>query len=426
MDGPKTEIRVKDPFEINLDCIHCGLCLPKCPTYQVLGSEPDSPRGRIYLMQAARQNRITLDETVVGHLDCCLGCRACESACPSGVRYELLLNETRSVIRRQTGFSLVERAALRQLLAFPRRLAFLALLLRVYRRIGLQALLRRSNLLYRLAPGLAEAEARLPLIPGRGRLEPFYTAYGRGSYRVGFLSGCVMPLFLPEVHEASIEVLRASGCHVFVPRSQVCCGALHVHSGDRETARRLARKNMKAFPWRTLDVIVVNSAGCGATMKEYSHLFEEEEEILQASEFQSKVRDISEFLAMIDTRQPPASGFRPVPVRVAYDDPCHLLHGQRISAEPRLLLQQVPGLELLAVPNSDRCCGSAGIYNLVRPDMADELLDRKLDELLSVGPDRIATGNPGCILQIRHGLSRRGVSIPVQHPMEILYESLKS
>jgi glycolate oxidase iron-sulfur subunit len=420
MAAPKSEIRVKDPFEINLDCIHCGLCLPKCPTYQVLGLEPDSPRGRIYLMQAARQSRICLDETVVGHLDCCLGCRACESACPSGVRYEVLLNETRSVIRHQSGFSLMERLALRQLISSRRRLAFLALLLRAYQKSGFQRLLRRSNLLYRIAPGLADAEARLPQIPAPGRLDTMYPAFGTGGYRVGFLSGCVMPLLMPEVHAASVEVLRLSGCHVFVPRAQVCCGALHVHAGDRDTARRLARKNLKAFPWQRLDAIVVNSAGCGATMKEYAHLFEEEEEIHQASEFQAKVRDISEFLAEIGT--PP--GLRPLPMRVAYDDPCHLLHGQRISAQPRLLLQRVPGLELLAVPNSDRCCGSAGIYNLVRPDMADELLQRKLDEILSVRPDRIATGNPGCILQIRHGLSRRGLSIPVQHPVEILQESM--
>lgn len=412
------QVKVKDPFEVNLDCIHCGFCLPKCPTYQVLGNEADSPRGRIYLMQAVESGRIPLDETFIDHLECCLGCRACESACPSGVRYELMLNVSRARIYDSQPPSFLQRVIFRQLLPFPWRLGFAAALLRFYQNRGLQKVIRRSGLLARISRDLNTAEKKLPVIPQPEPLAHFYPAYGKRQRRVGFLTGCVMPLLFPQVHKASIEMLRHSGCDVLLPPAQTCCGALHSHAGDREKAGELARHNIGAFPWRELDAIIVNSAGCGAAMKEYEHLLDTQE----SHEFVRKIKDVSEFLSELQ----PAWTLRPLRTRVAYDDPCHLLHGQRVSGQPRRLLQMIPELTLLSVPNSDRCCGSAGIYNLVRPQMSEELLAQKVEEILSTNPERVATGNPGCILQIQYGLRERGFEIPVQHPVELLYEAINS
>ena len=410
------QVKVKDPFEVNLDCIHCGFCLPKCPTYQELGSEADSPRGRIYLMKAVESGRIPIDETFIDHLECCLGCRACESACPSGVRYELMLNSSRARIYEAEPPSLIQRFIFRQLLPYPRRLAAMASLLRFYQGCGLQKLVRKTNLLNRMSAELGKAEEKLPQIPRPFRFSHSYPAYGKPRYQVAFLSGCIMPLLFPHVHRASIELLRRSGCDVILPVSQTCCGALHSHAGDRAAASELAQRNLQAFSERKWDAVVVNSAGCSASMKEYEHLLETQE----AREFSTKVKDICEFLEEVH----PSWDLRPLPVRVAYDDACHLLHGQKVSAQPRSLLQQIPELSLLAVPNSDRCCGGAGIYNLVRPEMSQQLLSRKIEEILSTRPERVATANPGCILQIQYGLRSQGLNLPVQHPVELLYEAI--
>lgn len=411
-----SQVKVKDPFEVNLDCIHCGFCLPKCPTYQELGSEADSPRGRIYLMKAAEDGRIAIDETFIDHLECCLGCRACESACPSGVRYELMLNVSRARIQETHPPSFLERFAFRQLLPYPRRLAFLAGLFRFYQNCGLQRLVRESKLLKWVSSDLSKAEEKLPQIPPADRLEDSYPAYGKRRYRVSFLNGCVMPVLFPQVHRATIEVLRHCGCEVVLPVSQGCCGALHSHAGDRQTAIRLAEQNIRAFAAQPLDAILVNSAGCGAAMKEYDHLLETEE----ARAFVARVKDICEFLDELR----PSWNLRSLHARVAYDDPCHLLHGQKVFRQPRQLLESIPDLTLLSVPHSDRCCGSAGIYNLVRPEMSEQLLERKIEEILRTRPERVATANPGCILQIRYGLQARGWDLPVQHPVELLYEAM--
>ncbi len=411
-----SQVTVKDPFEVNLDCIHCGFCLPKCPTYQELGNEADSPRGRIYLMKAVESGRIPIDETFIDHLECCLGCRACESVCPSGVRYELMLNTSRARILQEQPPSLVQKLVFRQLLPYPRRLAVAAALLRFYQVSGLQKFVRKTDLLAWFSPKLGEAEEKLPPVPQALRLRHSYPAYGKARHRVAFLSGCVMPLLFPHVHRASIEILRHSGCDVILPASQTCCGALHSHAGDREEAAKLAKENLHAFSGEQWDAVIVNSAGCGASMKEYEHLLETED----ARQFAGKVKDICEFLDELN----PSWNLRPLPARVAYDDPCHLLHGQKVSAQPRRLLQLIPELSLLPVPNSDRCCGSAGIYNLVRPQMSQQLLSRKIEEILSTSPERVATGNPGCILQIQYGLRSQGMDLLVQHPVELLYEAL--
>lgn len=411
-----TQVQVKNPFEVNLDCIHCGLCLPKCPTYQVLGNEADSPRGRIYLMRAAEAGRIPIDEVFIDHLECCLGCRACESACPSGVRYELMLNTSKARIYEAQPPSRLQRFAFRRLLPYPGRLRPIAAALRLYQASGLQKLVRKNVLLRRLVPRLIQAEEKLPQIPAATRFEGFYPAHGEPRYRVAFLNGCVMPLLFPDTHRASIELLRHSGCDVLLPAGQTCCGALHSHAGDRAMFRKLAQQNLQDFPWKQLDAVVVDSAGCGAAMKEYEHLLETAE----ARDFSAKVKDVCEFLEAVK----PSWNLRPLPVRLAYDDPCHLLHGQRISSQPRNLLRMIPQLTLVQVPNSDRCCGSAGIYNLLRPEMSQQLLEKKIEEILSTRPQRVATGNPGCILQIGYGLRCRGFDLAVQHPVEILYECL--
>ncbi|HSR69179.1 MAG TPA: (Fe-S)-binding protein [Acidobacteriota bacterium] len=404
-----------DPFAVNLDCIHCGLCLPKCPTYQELGSEPDSPRGRIHIMRAAEQGRIELDQAALAHLDGCLACRACESACPSGVRYELMLTATRDRWRRENPPGWLARLAFDGLLPHPGRLRASARLLRLYQRSGLQRLVRSSRVLG-LVPSLRQAEAKLPEVPPQERLKDFYPARGTARKRVGFLSGCVMPVLFPEVHRASIEVLRKAGCEVVVPRGQTCCGALHSHDGLHSRARRLAQRNLSAFG-DDLDAIVVNSAGCGAALKDYPHWKPDNQ---QARRFALRVKDISQWLAELQPRWT----LRPLPLTAAYDDACHLLHGQRVSSQPRQLLKSIPELRLPPVPNADRCCGAAGLYTLHQPEMSERLLQRKMKELLSVQPDRIVSANPGCLLQFRYGIKTLGLSIRAQHPVELLGEAL--
>ncbi|MEE8586167.1 MAG: FAD-binding and (Fe-S)-binding domain-containing protein [Acidobacteriota bacterium] len=419
----RTELMAsKDPFSLNLDCIHCGLCLSACPTYQILGSETDSPRGRIYLMKAAWQGRIELDDKAVSHLDGCLACRACESACPSGVRFEWMLAQTRSEIRKQDPGHWLLRAAFQHLLPYPRRIRALAGLTRIYQNLGLQSLARRSGLLGVLSRGLAEAEGKLPFLPRSRKLKQLYPAYGERKFRVGFLSGCVMPVLFPHTHEASIEVLRRSGCEVVVPARQSCCGALHWHDGRADQAKQLARQLCQSFEGKGLDALIVNSAGCGAAMKDYGHWLQADPDWRQgASDFSRKVEDLCEFLVRIN----PPWQLAPLNIRLAYDDPCHLLHGQKISSQPRLLLKRIPGLELLDFPNPDRCCGAAGIYNLLQPALSNQLTGWKCKEILSSRPDRVATANPGCMMQIRAGLHSAGASLAVQHPVEILQESLK-
>lgn len=366
-------------------------------------------------MNSLRKGTIALDAEVIDHLECCLGCRACESACPSGVRYELMLNETKARIYGEKPPPFFQRFLLQKILPFPRRMSYAGRLVRLYQRWGLQRLL--AALLKGVQPTLWRMNQQLPEIPSPRRFEHFYPAYGQRRYRVSFLTGCVMPVLLPQVHHATIELLRRAGCDVLLPGRQTCCGALHIHSGDQQTALKLASENVKVFLRQEVDAILTNSAGCGSVMREYEHLLHTQD----SRRFAAKVQDVLSFLDSIAARWE----FLPFPLRVAYDDACHLLHGQRVSVPPRRLLGMVPSLELLSPPNSDRCCGSAGIYNLIRPQMADQLLEQKISELLSAGPERIATANPGCILQIQWGLRRRGVEIPVQHPVEILYEAIQ-
>ena len=404
-------------------CIKCGFCLPVCPTYNLTGSEAASPRGRIDMMVAVADG--VLDpEDIVEPLDLCLGCRACETACPAGVEFGRLLEAGRAAAgvgppaSRLGGW--LHRLFMERILPSPRRLRRLAGLLRIYQTSGVQALVRRSGLLPRLAPRLAVMEALLPAVPparARQSLPVETPAHGEERGRVLLLTGCVTPQVLPQVNRATVRVLARNGYRVLTIPAQPCCGALQAHANDLEGARRLARRHVAAFEASGAEWLVVNAAGCGALMKDYGHLLADDPDFAaRAAAFDARVRDVSELLAAVPLQGP----LQPVPLRVAYDDPCHLSHGQRIRRQPRDLLRQVPGLELLEVPESDWCCGSAGTFNLFHPETADSLLDRKMAHLAAVRPDVVVSGNPGCLLQLRQGAARHGLAAEILHPIEML------
>ncbi|MBI2369466.1 MAG: 4Fe-4S dicluster domain-containing protein [Deltaproteobacteria bacterium] len=403
-----------------MECIHCGLCLAACPTYRELKLEMDSPRGRIYLMRAVAEGRIPMAEAFIRHMYLCLDCRACESACPSGVSFEHLVEGSRGQIQRRTeGLpGLVQpilRLVLNGLFPHPGRLELLADLLRLYQVSGLQRLVRSLHL---IPPALRLGDELLPPnLPRSERRPPGSSLPPAGPPRAvaAFFTGCVANSLLATVTQATVHVLRAGGCRVLVPE-QACCGALHIHAGFRDVAKGLARRNIEAFLASGADLIVTNSAGCGAELKEYRYLLREDPAYAEKAEaFSARVRDVSEVV----TEFPPEA-LRPVPERVAYHDPCHLAHAQQIRKQPRELLRRIPGLELLEIENPDWCCGSAGIYNLLQPAMALRLLDKKIDTIAAVRPSLVATGNPGCILQIGYGMRRRGLQARVVHPVELL------
>lgn len=394
-------------YEATLDCVHCGLCLPSCPTYQETGRETSSPRGRIYLMRGVAEQRIPLEGIASDEMYLCLGCRACESACPAGVRYGHLLEGIRAEIDARSARSrvrrFVERFVLRNIVGSRPSLRTLVAGLRLYQRSGLQALLRKSRLL-RLLPPLSRAEAMLPEIPDPHRPPPIVPATGRRRGRVALFSGCLMPELFGPVNAATVAVLARNGFEVVIPESQGCCGALQVHGGDPEGAERLRERNRRAFSIDGVDAIVVNSAGCSAALRDY------------ADSMSSAVRDISEFLVDVGIERPRAR----LEIRAAYDDPCHLLHAQRIDEAPRALMRAIPGVELFDLPGHRDCCGAAGIYNLTHSDMATVLQSRKIEALRVARPNVVATGNPGCLIQIAAGVRRAGLPVEVLHPIELL------
>ncbi|MCZ6872531.1 MAG: heterodisulfide reductase-related iron-sulfur binding cluster [bacterium] len=405
-------------------CIHCGLCLDKCPTYRILGVEMDSPRGRIYLIKAVNEERLPMTPNFVEHMYLCLDCRACETACPSHVQFGDLMERARGQIERHIPRSwqerLVRRLVFRELFPYPWRIEQLFNALRWYQRLGLQALLRRLRAFDLLPEGLKRMEAMLPWLPKRSftRATPEVVA-GKApiSRRVGFFSGCVMDHLFADVHHATQRVLQANGYDIWTPTHQVCCGALHMHAGERQTARQLARRNIVAFEQQNVDAIVNNAAGCGAQLKAYGELLQEDVEFAErAHRFSDKVQDISECLA----REPLRGPLGPVHKRVAYDDPCHLLHAQGVQSQPRDLLQQIPELQLVPVTDADFCCGAAGTYNITHHDLSMQILACKMDHMKAAHPDIITTGNPGCMMQLRAGVAQAKLDIPVLHPIELI------
>jgi glycolate oxidase iron-sulfur subunit len=415
----------RDPID---DCVHCGFCLPHCPTYRSWGEEMDSPRGRIDLMRGLRAGTLALTPVVAAHFDRCLGCMACMPACPSGVRYDTLIERTRAQVEREVPRALddrLHRALVFALFPYPARLRAALLLLWLYVRTGLQGLVRRSGLLRRLPARWAQLDALLPDVGWRqlaSWLPAQVAAQGPPRARVGLIAGCVQRVCFPQVNHATLRVLSAEGCEVQVPPGQGCCGALSLHSGRDQEARAFARALIERFEDAPLDFVVVNAAGCGSHLKGYGALFAGEPAwAARAQAFAAKVRDISELLVTLG----PVAMRHPLPARVAYHDACHLAHAQGIRRQPRALLQAIPGLELLEIPDGEQCCGSAGTYNLMQPEAADEIGERKVTNLLATRPAMLATANPGCVLQIRKILRARGIDLPAAHPIELVDASIR-
>ena len=412
------------PPELDLiqDCVHCGFCLPTCPTYSLWGEEMDSPRGRIVLMREGLEEGSELSAPLVAHIDNCLGCMACVTACPSGVQYDKLIEDTRAQIERNHERSPQERAFRRlvfELFPHPGRLRLAAPGLAAARALGLDRLARRPRV-RRLAPRLASLAALSPQTPLKrslARLPERFEARGEPRGRVALLQGCVQRVFFGDVNEATARVLAAEGYEVDAPRSPRCCGALQLHSG--EDSRDQARETIEAF--EGYDHVVVNAAGCGSAMKDYGHLFRDDPEWADRAErFAGKVRDVAELLA----GEEPRMERQPVPMKVAYHDACHLAHAQAVRSQPRALLRGIPELELVEPAEWEICCGSAGVYNLLQPEPAAELGERKARNLLDTGADAIAAANPGCALQIAAHSERLGRRLDVFHPMELLARSI--
>lgn len=406
-----------------LKCTHCGFCLPTCPTYRELGLEMDSPRGRLYLIKSVLQGRSEFDEDFQTYIYRCLDCRACETACPSGVPFGRLMEQARAAFegsyRRPRFQRWLLNLVFEHLLPHQNRLRMLFGVLRFYQRSGIEGVARRLGVL-RLMGRLEEMESFLPPLPSaafRRALKPITPVVGERRYRVGFLSGCVMEPLFADVNLATVRVLVENGCEVVTPADQTCCGALHLHNGFRKRAMVLARRNVDAFLRENLDALVVNSAGCGAALKEYGELLENDPLYAErAKTFSSKVRDVSEWLDEIGLKKPTY----PISKRVTYDDPCHLLHGQGVAAQPRRLIRAVPGIEWVELRESEWCCGSAGIYNILQPELSAQILERKLKHLRDTEAEILLTGNPGCLLQLRRGIRKARLKMLVLHPVELL------
>ena len=413
-------------YEDYARCVHCGLCLNHCPTYRLWQLEADSPRGRIRQMILVNDGQLPLSGNFVDHIDKCLDCRSCETACPSGVEYGKLVEHARARIARdyrRPWFSRVTRDFLfRRLLPNPERLAMLAKLLRFYQQSGLQKLARATGVLRLM--GLARREKLLPEIDNEfffDQLGKTFPAVGSRRARVAFFAGCIANVTFSKLNEATIRVLTANGCEVIVPKDQFCCGALAAHAGEREAARVLARENIRAFGLGNFDAILTNAAGCGSTLKEYGHLFNANEpEYAATVAFSSLVKDVTEFLAKLGL----SAELKPVSARVTYQDSCHLLHGQKVREAPRQLLRAIPGVEFAELPFSDICCGSAGIYNVTQAEASLDLLAEKMRNAAVTGAKIIATANPGCLLQLRAGAELHHTGQEVLHVIELLDRAL--
>jgi glycolate oxidase iron-sulfur subunit len=411
--------------EIIEKCVHCGFCLPVCPTYILWGQEMDSPRGRIYLMKLAAEGGTDMNANWVGHFDSCLGCMACMTACPSGVDYGKLIEATRAQIERNTQRSPGEKRHRRFLFenfTRPERLRRLRLPLLVYQKSGLQAVVRSSGILNFLPKKMQALEALLPRLGPKEAVAEITAAVGEKRGRVGLLLGCVQREFFPQVNAATARVLAAEGCEVVAPPMQTCCGALLVHAGEEAAALELAKKTIDAFERANVDAIVTNAAGCGSNVKEYGHLLRDDSAYAErAKQFAAKCKDITEVLAGLE----PRATRHPLMLRVAFHDSCHLQHAQGVRSQPRALLAKIPDLQLAEIPEAAICCGSAGIYNLVQPDAANAIGDRKANLIAPLKADVVATGNPGCVLQLQSSLARNGHRTPVLHTIQLLDASIR-
>jgi glycolate oxidase iron-sulfur subunit len=420
-------------YSIVQQCMHCGLCLPTCPTYDITKLERNSPRGRIALMRAIADGRLEPTRSFAEEMYFCLGCLACMTACPAGVNYAELFEHARaeaeqSKVLDQPVRRGIRAFTLRWLFMDLRRLHWLGYLLRLYQQLGIQALVRRSGLLKLLPERLRELEAMTPDVRecfSQDLIDPITPSKGQRKFRVAMLTGCAQDLIFSDVNRDTVEVLVRNHCEVVTPPEQSCCGSLHAHNGEWELAQELARRQIDQFPPEKFDAIITNAAGCGSHLKHYTKLLESDPSYFRRAQlWDSKVKDIHEWLVEIGF-EAPASVAAPVR-KVTYHEACHLVHGQRITAQPRQIVRSIPNVQLVELPESTWCCGSAGIYNLIQPETAGDLLDRKVRHIRSTGADIVATGNPGCLLQVLSGLRRSGSNVKVVHPISLLAEAYRS
>jgi glycolate oxidase iron-sulfur subunit len=425
VSGPKID------YELILDCVHCGLCTASCPTYVETGNEADSPRGRIYLMRQVIDGALELDETVKGHIDLCLNCRACETACPSGVQYGKLIEPFREHLEHldpgqaTRPLSFIQRWMLMKIFPSRTRTRLALAPARLSQWTRMDWLARKTGLLRLLPKSLRVMHDMLPPLQRHyGRLPERLPAIGPKRATVGMFLGCVADGLFPQTNYATAKVLQANGCEVWIPKSQGCCGALHYHTAQEETARMLASTNCESFgvntpEWDRLDAVITNAAGCGAMLKDYSHMTAGQPMHNAATAFNAKVKDVTEFLHELG----PVKPTHRLPIRATYHDACHLRHAQQIFKQPRALLELIPGLELVPLPESELCCGAAGSYNLTQPEMATRLGDRKAEQIRSTGATALFTGNVGCLMQIIRHLKTAAPEIWCAHPMDALWAS---
>ena len=415
-------------YSVLQQCMHCGMCLPTCPTYDETHRERNSPRGRISLMRAIADEDLTVTKEFADEMSYCLGCLACQTACPAGVNYAELFETARADIE-QSGIndnvsrSLWRTFSLRWLFMHPRVLRAFGKMLSLYQRSGMESLVRRSGLLRLLPETLRRLEPQTPRIAPRfsdALIPSTSTPANTPRYKVAMLTGCMQDLMYPEINRDTVEVLVANGCQVHTPSLQSCCGSLHAHNGEREMARTLARRIIQQFPPDQYDAIITNAGGCGSHLRHYAPLLADDPDFAAlAHAWDSKLKDIHEWLAEIGCRAPVASP-SDAPLKVTYHDSCHLAHGQKIVLQPRKLLRLIPGIDLTELPESNWCCGSAGVYNITQPEQSAKLLERKISHIRITGATLLATANPGCHLQIANGAKAAGLPIEVAHPIALL------
>ncbi|HEY6170598.1 MAG TPA: (Fe-S)-binding protein [Verrucomicrobiae bacterium] len=417
-------------YSVVQQCMHCGMCLPTCPTYDATKLERNSPRGRIALMRAIADGRLEATEAFADEMYFCLGCLACVTACPAGVNYAELFEHARAEAEQSGVLSSPKRDAirgftLRWLFMDLQRLQLAGKALQLWQRLGLQTFVRRSGLLKLLPRRLRELEAMTPPVQDEfsaDLIEPVTPAHGQKRFRVAMLTGCAQDLIFSDVNRDTVEVLARNGCEVVTPPDQSCCGSLHAHNGEWELAQELARRNLDQFPPERFDAVITNAGGCGSHLKHYAKLLAGDLRYeARAHEWDRKVKDIHEWLIEIGVAPPKAGPAQ----TVTYHESCHLCHGQKITAQPRQLLKAIPGVKLVELTESSWCCGSAGIYNLTQPEMADQLLQRKVKHIKSTGAQVVATGNPGCLLQVINGCKREGMDVRVVHPVTLLAEAYR-
>lgn len=419
-------------YSVVQQCMHCGLCLPTCPTYDATKLERNSPRGRIALMRAVADDRLDVTKAFGDEMYFCLGCLACQTACPAGVNYAELFEHARAEIEEKRVLANPKRDfirgfTVRWLFMDLRRLELAGKGLRLYQQTGLQSLVRNSGVMKAFPSRLQELEAMTPVVCDKFSSEliaPVTPAVGERKYRVAMLTGCAQDLTFSDVNRDTVEVLAHNGCEVITPAAQNCCGSLHAHNGEWTLAQQLARRNIDQFPPEQFDAIITNAGGCGSHLKHYASLLKDDLVFAKRAKlWDAKVKDIHEWLVFIKVRSPKCEGRNQT---VTYHESCHLTHGQKVVTQPRELLKAIPGLKLVELPEANWCCGSAGIYNLTQPEMADQLLERKTAHIKSTGATTVATGNPGCLLQLINGAAKAGLRLRVVHPITLLAEAYRA